>query len=250
MQDSKAADAQPRPAIDLRGVTKAYETPAGSFVALAGLSLIVPRGQYVAIVGKSGSGKSTLINMVAGIDRASSGEVRVAEACLNDLGESQLAAWRGRNVGIVFQFYQLLPTLTVAENVTLPMDFCATYPAHERRSRALDILERVGIADQADKLPATLSGGQQQRAAIARALANGPALVLADEPTGNLDSRTADSILGLFSGLAAAGTTVVIVSHERDIAGVVDRVVTLGDGRIGSDNRAAAAGANEPGAPR
>ena len=238
------------PVIDLEDVTKAYATLAGPFVALDRVSLTVSRGQFLAVVGKSGSGKSTLINMIAGIDRPTSGEVRVAGTRLNALGESKLAAWRGRNVGIVFQFFQLLPTLTIAENVVLPMDFCATYPAAERRARALEILDRGGIADQADKLPANLSGGQQQRAAIARALANSPAVLLADEPTGNLDSQTADSILALFAGLAAAGTTVLIVTHEREIAGLVDRVVVLSDGRIASDDCAAAQSAHPMGAPR
>ena len=256
MHDLQVAGAQPRvkgsspPVIDIRDVTKAYETPAGTCLALDHVSLAVPRSQFLAVVGKSGSGKSTLINMIAGIDRATSGEFRVVGTGLNDLGESKLAAWRGKNVGIVFQFYQLLPTLTIAENVVLPMDLCGTYPARERRPRALDLLDRVGIADQADKLPATLSGGQQQRAAIARALANGPAVLLADEPTGNLDSRSAKSILDLFADLAAAGTTVVIVSHEREIASVVHRVVMLSDGRIGSDDRAAEASANEIGVLR
>jgi putative ABC transport system ATP-binding protein len=245
------ADARPADAvIGLRDVTKTYRTPAGSFVALDRVSLTVARGEYLAVVGKSGSGKSTLINMIAGIDQPTSGEIRVAGTRLNGLSESKLAAWRGRGVGIVFQFYQLLPTLTIAENVVLPMEFCATWPARERRPRALAILERVGIADQADKLPATLSGGQQQRAAIARALANDPTLLLADEPTGNLDSRTADAILALFAGLAAAGTAVLIVSHEREIAGVVDRVVTLADGRIGSDDRTGLRALARPGPGR
>jgi putative ABC transport system ATP-binding protein len=220
------------PALTLRDVSKAYETPAGSFAALDRVSLVVPRGQSVAVVGKSGSGKSTLINMIAGIDRPSSGEIRIATTRLNDLSESQLAAWRGKSVGIVFQFFQLLPTLTIAENVILPMDFCATYPVRERRPRALDILDCVGIADQADKFPATLSGGQQQRAAIARALANAPSILLADEPTGNLDTQTAEAIFALFTDLAARGTTVMIVSHEPEIARLVDRVVVLSDGRI------------------
>jgi putative ABC transport system ATP-binding protein len=226
------------PVIDIREVGKSYDTPAGSFMALDRVSLAVPRGQFTAIVGKSGSGKSTLVNMIAGIDRPTSGAIEVAGARLNALSESKLAAWRGRQVGIVFQFFQLLPTLTIAENVVLPMDFCATYPVRDRRKRALDILSRVGIADQADKLPATLSGGQQQRAAIARALANGPALLLADEPTGNLDSQTAEAILALFADLAASGTTVVIVSHERGIGSMVDRVVEISDGRIVSDDHA------------
>lgn len=160
--------AESDPVIDLRDVAKAYETPAGSFTALDRVSLSVLPGEYLAIVGKSGSGKSTLINMIAGIDRPTSGCIGVAGTRLNDLSESKLAAWRGRNVGIVFQFFQLLPTLTIAENVVLPMDFGATCPVRERRPRALDILGRVGIADQADKLPATLSGGQQQRAATCR----------------------------------------------------------------------------------
>lgn len=229
-------------AIDCRAATKRYTTPAGSFTALERVSLEVLRGEYLAIVGKSGSGKSTLLNLIAGIDRPTSGEVTVAGTRLNSLTESRLAGWRGKNVGIVFQFFQLLPALTVAENVILPMDFCATYPARERRQRALDILERVGIADQADKLPVTLSGGQQQRAAIARALANGPPVLLADEPTGNLDSRTADSILALFGRLAQAGTTVAIVTHERDIARVVNRRIVLSDGRITADENARKSG--------
>jgi putative ABC transport system ATP-binding protein len=236
------------PLIVLDGVSKAYATPAGAFTALDGIDLAVARGELLAVVGKSGSGKSTLINMVAGIDRPSAGEVRVANTLLGELSESRLAAWRGRNVGIVFQFFQLLPTLTVAENVALPMDFCATFPPRERRPRALGLLDRVGIADQADKLPATLSGGQQQRAAIARALANDPSLVVADEPTGNLDSHTADAILELFAGLAAAGTTVMIVTHERDIARLVDRVVRLTDGRVEADERATSAGGRKVGA--
>jgi putative ABC transport system ATP-binding protein len=238
------------PLVSIQNVSKTYETPAGSFTALNRVTLSVLPGEYLAIVGKSGSGKSTLINLIAGIDRPTSGEVRVAGTRLNDLNESKLAAWRGSNVGIVFQFFQLLPTLTIAENVVLPMDFCATYPVSQRRPRALDLLDRVGIADQADKLPATLSGGQQQRAAIARALANSAAVLLADEPTGNLDSETGTSILDLFAGLAAAGTTVVIVTHEREIAGMVDRVVTLSDGRIVSDDRAAARSATQVGAQR
>jgi putative ABC transport system ATP-binding protein len=202
------------------------------------VSLEVPPGEFVAVVGKSGSGKSTLINMIAGIDRPTSGDIRVAGTRLNELSESTLAAWRGRNVGIVFQFFQLLPTLTIAENVVLPMDFGATYPVRDRRPRALALLGRVGIADQADKLPANLSGGQQQRAAIARALANGPPILLADEPTGNLDSHTAGLILELFSSLASSGTTVVIVTHEREIARAVNRVIVLSDGRVQIDRPA------------
>jgi putative ABC transport system ATP-binding protein len=224
----------------MRDVVKTYEAAAGKFTALERVTMEIAQGEFVAVVGKSGSGKSTLINMIAGIDRPTSGDVRVAGTRLSELSESMLAGWRGKNVGIVFQFFQLLPTLTIAENVVLPMDFGATYPVRERRPRAVALLDRVGIADQANKLPATLSAGQQQRAAIARALANGPPILLADEPTGNLDSRTAGLILELFAALASSGTTVVIVTHEREIADVVDRMVVLSDGRIEADGRVGA----------
>jgi putative ABC transport system ATP-binding protein len=172
------------------------------------------------------------LNLLAGIDRATSGAVRVEGADLGSLSETDLAAWRGEKVGLVFQFFQLLPTLTVAENVMLPMDFARKVPAADRRARALDLLGRVGIADQADKMPSTLSGGQQQRAAIARALANDPPLVLADEPTGNLDSVTAEAVLRLFADLNADGRTIVMVTHETDVRSVARREVTLRDGRI------------------
>jgi putative ABC transport system ATP-binding protein len=217
------------------GVTKSYSTPAGRFTALADIDLTLKRGAFLAVVGKSGSGKSTLINLLTGIDRPSAGTISVAGEAVTGKSESGLAAWRGRNVGIVFQFFQLLPTLTIAENIVLPMDLARSLPAGQRRQRAMDLLGRVGIADQADKFPAMLSGGQQQRAAIARALANDPPLLVADEPTGNLDSKTAEGVLELFSGLAAAGTTIVIVTHEHDVMSLVDRTVTLADGRIVGD---------------
>ena len=218
--------------ISLQQVSKTYETPAGKFSALKQIDLQIRPGEFVGVVGKSGSGKSTLLNMVAGIDRPSSGSVAVAGTEIHALSENRLAVWRGRNVGFVFQFFQLLPTLTAAENVMLPMDFSRSFPFRERRKRALDLLERVAVARHADKLPATLSGGEQQRVAIARALANEPPLVLADEPTGNLDSVTATAILDLFRDMANQGTTVVIATHEADIARVIDRKVEISDGKI------------------
>lgn len=220
------------PLILVRQVTKNYETPSGPFTALRDVSLDVRAGQFVAVVGKSGSGKSTLINVITGIDRPSAGEVYVAGTAVHTLNQEQLAIWRGRNVGVIFQFFQLLPTLTVAENLMLPMDFCNTYPVRERRARALDLLEWVGIAEQADKLPSALSGGQQQRAAIARALANDPPILVADEPTGNLDSHTSAAVLQLFANLAAGGKTVVMVTHERDVTRYMARAITLADGAI------------------
>jgi len=174
----------------------------------------------------------TLIGLLGGIDRASSGEVVVAGTPVHQLSERALTTWRGRTVGIVFQFFQLLPTLTAAENVMLPMDFVGSFPARQRRARARALLDRLGVADQADKLPSTLSGGQQQRVAVARALANDPALLLADEPTGNLDSRTAASMLDLLRGLVADGQTIVMVTHERGALDVVTRVIELADGRV------------------
>ncbi len=218
--------------IDLRGVTKTYQTAAGPFVALKNVDLQIEEGKFVAVVGKSGSGKSTLLNMLTGIDRTTSGEVKINGTPVNTLDENEIAEWRGRNIGVVFQFFQLMPTLTVVENVMLPMDFCNVYTPRERRSRAMRLLERVGIAEQADKFPTTLSGGQQQRVAIARALANDPPIVVADEPTGNLDSQTAGDILALFQQLSAGGKTVVMVTHERDVASWVSEVITLADGCI------------------
>jgi putative ABC transport system ATP-binding protein len=222
-------------AIHVSDAVKAYPSPAGAFVAIDHVSLDVAVGEFVAVVGRSGSGKTTLLNLLAGIDRPTSGIVHVAGADLGGLSEDALATWRGANVGLVFQFFQLLPTLTVAENVMLPMDFASKIPVGERRDRAMLLLERVGIADQADKMPSTLSGGQQQRAAIARALANDPGLLLADEPTGNLDSATADSVLELFAGLNSEGRTIVVVTHERDIRSIAGREVTLMDGRAVDD---------------
>lgn len=227
-------------AIEVIEVDKTYQLGGSAIIAVDKVSLEVAAGEFVAIVGRSGSGKTTLLNLLAGIDRPTAGTIRAAGVDLGSLTESGLAAWRGDNVGLVFQFFQLLPTLTVAENVMLPMDFARKIPAGQRRERAGQLLDRVGIADQADKLPATLSGGQQQRAAIARALANDPPLLLADEPTGNLDSGTAGAVLELFADLNAEGRTIVVVTHERDIRSIVGREVGVRDGRIISDEPVAA----------
>jgi putative ABC transport system ATP-binding protein len=218
--------------IELNGVTKAYEAGAGRFLALKGIDMQVDAGEFIAVVGKSGSGKSTLVNMITGIDSPTSGDVFVASTPVHALNQEQLAVWRGRNVGVVFQFFQLLPTLTVAENIVLPMDFCDVHPVQQRRERAMALLAKVDIAEQADKLPADLSGGQQQRAAIARALANDPPILVADEPTGNLDSQTSDAVLQLFADLAAEGKTVVMVTHERDLSRYFTRSILLADGLI------------------
>jgi len=221
--------------VDLQGVAKIYKTGAGDVTVLQEVSLQVQEGEFVSIVGPSGSGKSTMLNMITGIDRPTAGKVFVGGQAIHKLNENQLARWRGRNVGIIFQFFQLLPALTVLENVMLPMDFCRFYRRRERRARAMHLLAQVGIADQADKLPSTLSGGQQQRAAIARALANDPRLILADEPTGNLDTATADAIFALFQKLVAEGKTLMIVTHDRELSARTGRVIHLLDGRIRQD---------------
>lgn len=221
--------------IALRGVTKSYATPAGEFQALKGIDLEIAPGEFVAVIGKSGSGKSTLSNMITGIDRPSAGEVLVANTPVHKLSEGRIAEWRGRNVGVVFQFFQLLPTLTVFENILLPMDFCNMYSARERKERAHSLLQQVDMHEHADKLPTALSGGQQQRVAIARALANDPAIVVADEPTGNLDSRTAEAVFHLFETLVSGGKTILMVTHDDDMANRVTRTVTIADGQIASD---------------
>lgn len=220
------------PVIDVKAVFKDYDSLSGTTHALRGVDFQVQQGQLAAIVGRSGSGKSTLLNVVAGIDRPTSGQIFVAGTPVHALTENRLAGWRGRHVGVVFQLSQLLPTLTVAENVALPMDFCGAYPASERRLRALALLDRVGIADQSDKLPLALSGGQQQRAAIARALANDPPVLVADEPTGNLDSRTGQAVWELFRGLADDGKTVVVVTHDPEVTRWGNRIIRIADGVI------------------
>jgi putative ABC transport system ATP-binding protein len=220
--------------VHLRGVSKRFPAAGGSaFTAIASVDLEIACGEFVAVVGPSGSGKSTLLNLLAGIERADDGELHVAGADLHTLNESQLASWRGRAVGVVFQFFQLLPTLTALENVMLPMDFCRIGTRTERAKRALDLLQRLGVDDQANKFPAAMSGGQQQRVAVARALANSPRLLLADEPTGNLDSTSAESLLDLLAGLVRdTGIAVAMVTHEAAAMRRASRRVLLHDGRI------------------
>ncbi len=218
--------------IEMQHVVKTYETAAGTFTALKGVDLEVDRGEFLAVVGKSGSGKSTLINMITGIDRPTSGTIIVEDTPIHTLSESQMAIWRGRSLGVIFQFFQLLPTLTIVENVMLPMDFCHLYGRGERRERALHLLEQVGMAAQAHKLPSMVSGGQQQRVAIARALANDPPILVADEPTGNLDSKTAEAIFQLFERLVEEGKTIMMVTHDNDLARRVSRAIIVADGEI------------------
>jgi putative ABC transport system ATP-binding protein len=218
--------------IELSQVTKSYPVASGSFSALKNITLKIDSRQLVSITGKSGSGKSTLLNVITGIDRPSEGSVIINGIRVDKLSESELASWRGKNVGVVFQFFQLLPTLTILENVMLPMDFCNTYPKKDRRERALALLHMVDIREQADKFPSTLSGGQQQRVAIARALANDPPLIVADEPTGNLDSQTATAIFELFAKLASSGKTVVVVTHEREFSSYFESTINIADGVI------------------
>jgi ABC-type lipoprotein export system ATPase subunit len=221
-----------RPLIHLDDVVKRYETPAGSLTALKSVSLEVGSGEFVAVIGKSGSGKSTLVNMITGIDRPSSGGVWVDGTAVHELSEGATAQWRGRTVGVVFQFFQLLPTISLLDNVVLPMEFCRLWTPRERRERAHDLLARVGLAEKARKLPAAVSGGEQQRVAIARALATNAPLLVADEPTGNLDSATAASMIDLFEQLVADKKTVLIVTHDNDMAARATRTVVVADGTV------------------
>ncbi len=218
--------------INVEHVTKSFLTPYGYFDALKDVSFNIGKGQLLAVTGKSGSGKSTLLNIITGIDKPTKGDVTILGTSIARLNESELAVWRGKNVGIVFQFFQLIPTLTVAENVMLPMDFCNTFPKNERRVRALTLLELVGITDQADKFPSTLSGGQQQRASIARALTNDPPIIVADEPTGNLDSQNAEAIFEMLAKLSESGKTVVVVTHEKEFSKYFRKTINISDGTI------------------
>ena len=218
--------------VDLRQVVKTYQSSAGRFTALKGIDLQVESGAFVSIIGKSGSGKSTLINVITGIDRPTSGEVIVDHIQVHALNEEKIAIWRGRSIGVIFQFFQLLPTLTAAENILLAMDYGGQVHRAERPERALYLLELVGMADHAHRLPNSLSGGQQQCVAIARALANDPVLLTADEPTGNLDSKSAEMVFHLFENLAQAGKTILMVTHDNDLAARAQRTIRLADGYI------------------
>ena len=223
------------PLIRVRHVTRRYDTNAGAFLALDDVSLTIADGEFAVIIGASGSGKSTLLGMLAGIDQPSTGEVHVGDTAVHLLREREKSAWRGSAVGIVFQFFQLMPTLTVLENVMLPMDFAGVVRAAERRARAEALLDRLGVGSQANKLPSTLSGGQQQRVAVARAMANTPTVLLCDEPTGNLDSKTAESMLELLASLAAGGQTVVMVTHDVRAQRMATHTIMLADGRVVHD---------------
>lgn len=220
------------PIINLQGLVKKYEGLAGGVVALKGIDMQVQPGEFLVVTGKSGAGKTTLVNMITGLDRRTSGEIWVAGTPVHKLGAERAAKWRGQTVGVVFQSFELLPTLTVLQNVTLPMDFAHRFSERKRRERGMYLLDQVGIAEHAHKLPSAVSGGQQQRVAIARAMANDPALMVADEPTGSLDSVTAGSVLGVFEELVAGGKTVVLVTHDQDITRRAGRTIMLLDGQI------------------
>ncbi|NMB90826.1 MAG: ATP-binding cassette domain-containing protein [Chloroflexi bacterium] len=218
------------PLIKMEQIDKMFRTPAGDFYALNHITACFYRGEFVSVVGKSGSGKSTLVNMITGIDHPTSGTVMVAGTNIHSMNESEMSIWRGRNLGVVFQFFQLLPMLTLLENVILPMDFCAMYAPEEREKRAMELLEMVELDKEADQLPAAVSGGQQQAAAIARALANDPPIIIADEPTGNLDSRTADTVFKIFARLVEQGKSIIMVTHDPSLAARTDRSMLISDG--------------------
>ena len=223
---------QDHPAIVVRDVHKVYENAAGKFVALKSVNMQLDYGQFISIVGKSGCGKSTLLNIITGIDHPTSGEVIIGNQHIYEMNKSEQTLWRGKNMGVVFQFFQLLPTLTLLENTMLPMDYCKVYPFNERSDRAMELLKMVGLEEQAFQLPAAVSSGQQQSAAIARALATDPSLILADEPTGNLDPRSAENVLNIFENLATQGKTVLIVTHDPSITQRTDQTIILSDGEI------------------
>lgn len=220
------------PLIEMQRIDKSFKTSAGPVRILKDISVSIQRNDFVSVVGRSGSGKSTLVNMLTGIDHPTSGSVRVADRMIHELAEGEMSSWRGRNLGIVFQFFQLLPMLSLLENVMLPMDFCNLYPPAEREARAMRLLDQMDLASFAHKMPAAIAGGQQQSVAIARALANDPPILIADEPTGNLDGRTADQIIELFEDQVALGKTVIMVTHDRDLARHAKRMLVIVDGEL------------------
>ena len=220
------------PLINLQEISKIYRNAAGEFTALKNIDLHFYEGEFVGVIGKSGSGKSTLVNMITGIDRPTEGKVFVDGVDVHAMRESKQARWRGLNLGVVFQFFQLLPMLTLVENVLLPMDFCNKYPEEKRLNRAMDLLAMVGLEEDAHKLPGAVSGGQQQSAAVARALANDPPIIIADEPTGNLDVKTADSVYDKFESLVGEGRTIIMITHDPEIEDRLSRKVLLEDGEI------------------
>jgi len=234
-QHNKNAQRNGKSVVQVIDVVKSFPLGGGEITILKGISFEVGQGEFVSIVGPSGNGKSTLLNMITGIDRPTGGQVIVTGRQVHKMSENQLAAWRGERVGIVFQFFQMLPSLSLLQNIILPMDFTRKYSPRQRRERAMFLLETVSLADQANKLPGMVSGGQQQRAAIARALANDPDLLIADEPTGNLDTRTAGDIFDLFSELVVQGKTLLMVTHDKELARRVPRVVEIIDGKITRD---------------
>jgi putative ABC transport system ATP-binding protein len=233
--EARGAERGNQPIIEIKDVVKRFPIGDTEIAILKGISLHVRKGEFVSIVGPSGNGKSTLLNMITGIDRPSEGDIIVTGRPVHKMSEDKLAAWRGEHVGIIFQFFQMLPALSLLDNVILPMDLANKYRPRERKQRAMHLLETVGLADQMHKLPSMVSGGEQQRAAIARALANDPDLVVADEPTGNLDSRTARGVFDLFAQVVHQGKTLLMVTHDKELAQCVPRVVEILDGRITRD---------------
>ena len=232
LKSKGAKNSNSEPLIYLRQVVKEYGSLADNVVALKGIDLQVKKGEFLVVTGKSGAGKTTLVNMITGLDKSTSGEIWVDGTPVHKLGAEKAARWRGQTVGVVFQSFELLPTLTVLQNVMLPMDFAHKYSIRQQRERAMRLLEQMEIAEHAHKLPSAVSGGQQQRVAIARAMANDPPILVADEPMGSLDSVTAGSVLRVFEDLAEQGKTVLLVTHDKDIARRATRAITLADGEI------------------
>lgn len=235
---ARRADGAPA-LVSLHGVAKTYTTGEVRFTALDDVDLTIGAGEFVGIVGPSGSGKSTLLNLITAIDHPTAGQVVVGDVKVSELSENDAARWRGRNLGVIFQFFQLLPTLTLLDNVILPMDLCGVHDRKDRPAVARDLLDRVGLVEHADKLPSQVSGGQQQRAAIARALANDPPIIVGDEPTGNLDSASAASMMALFDDLVASGRTVVLVTHDQELAQRTGRTIEVRDGVVTEHDRSA-----------